>query len=314
MTTTTTPSTTSAHGPLTTREPAIRIVGLRKSFAHVEAVSGIDLLIEPGETVALLGANGAGKSTTIGMLLGTITPDSGSVLVEGRPPRPAVAAGRIAAMMQDTGLMPGVSVRELVCLTASFYSDPADVDEVIGAAGLREAARRRVDRLSGGQAQRLRFALVAVANPAIMVLDEPTRAMDVQARADFWSSIRSFAATGRTVLFATHYLDEVDGNADRVVVMARGRVIVDGTPAELRSRSGVSTVCFRTNDDDDRDALARLDAVADVARIGGRVVLRTSDPDRTVRSLVASGVTWHDLEVAPPSLDDTFLELTQERS
>jgi ABC-2 type transport system ATP-binding protein len=307
--------TRTTTAPDTTRtglQPAVRIVGLRKSFAGVAAVDGIELRVAPGERVALLGVNGAGKSTTIGMLLGTITPDSGSVLIDGRPPRQAVAEGRIAAMMQDTGLMPGVTVRELVSLTASFYPDPADADDVIATAGLREAARRRVDRLSGGQAQRLRFALVAVADPAIMVLDEPTRALDVQARADFWKSIRAFADAGRTVLFATHYLDEVDGNADRVVVMARGRVIVDATPAELRSRSGVSTVRFRS--DADRDALARLAGAVTVENADGSVVVRTADPDGTVRSLVASGVRWQDLQVSPPSLDDTFLELTQERS
>lgn len=313
-----TTTTASTAGANTGRQPAIRIVGLRKRFAGVEAVAGIDLRVAPGERVALLGANGAGKSTTIGMLLGTIAPDSGSVLIAGRPPRQAVAAGRIAAMMQDTGLMPGVTVRELVAVAASFYPEPAGVDAVIETAGLRGAARRRVDRLSGGQAQRLRFALVAVADPQIMVLDEPTRAMDVQARADFWTSIRRFAAAGRTVLFATHYLDEVDGNADRVVVMARGRIVVDGTPADLRSRSGVSTVRFRTNGDSDGlarlDAVARLDGVVDAGHDGERITLHTCDPDGAVRSLVASGMQWRDLEVVPPSLDDTFLELTQERS
>lgn len=307
-----TTTTAVAEGHSTRQGSAIRLAGLAKGFAGVRAVRGIDLHVEPGERVALLGANGAGKSTTIGMLLGTIAPDAGSVLIHGQSPREAVAAGTIAAMMQDTGLMPGVTVRELVALTASFYPDPAEPDDVIEAAGLLAAARRRVDRLSGGQAQRLRFALVAVANPLIMVLDEPTRAMDVQARADFWASIRTFAEAGRTVLFATHYLDEVEGNADRVVVMAEGRIVADGALADLRTRSGVSIVRFRS--DGDRDAVERLGGVVEIERAGERVTLRTSDPDETVRSLVASGVRWQDLEVAPPSLDDTFLELTRERS
>lgn len=290
----------------------IRIARLRKRFGHTEAVAGIDLRIASGETVALLGANGAGKSTTIGMLLGTIAPDAGAIHIEGRRPRRAVAAGRIAAMMQDTGLMPGVTVRELVALTASFYPAPADIGEVLSTAGLHGVERRRVDRLSGGQSQRLRFALVAVANPAIMLLDEPTRAMDIRARADFWQRIRAFAASGRTVLFATHYLDEVDDNAERVVVMADGRIAVDATPSELRARSGASTVRLSTSDP--YDAVARLDGAVDVVRTGDRFTLRTSDPDRTVRSLVASTVDWRDLEVAPPSLDDSFLELIRERS
>lgn len=303
---------TAATRPPVSGQDAIRIAGLRKRFGHTEAVAGIDLRIASGETVALLGANGAGKSTTIGMLLGTIAPDAGAIHIEGRAPRRAVAAGRIAAMMQDTGLMPGVTVGELVALTASFYPDPADIGEVLSTAGLQGVERRRVDRLSGGQSQRLRFALVAVANPAVMLLDEPTRAMDIQARADFWQRIRAFAASGRTVLFATHYLDEVDDNAERVVVMADGRIAVDATPSELRTRSGASTVRLSTSDP--YDAVARLDGAVDVVRTGDRFTLRTSDPDRTVRSLVASAVDWRDLEVAPPSLDDSFLELIRERS
>jgi ABC-2 type transport system ATP-binding protein len=289
--------------------PIIRIAGLHKSYGSVAAVRGVDLDVSRGETVALLGSNGAGKSTTVGMLLGTIAPDAGSIAVDGRAPRAAVLSGTIAAMMQDTGLMPSVTVRELVGVAASMYPHPRDLAGVLDLAGLTAVARRRADRLSGGQVQRLRFALVAVADPEIMVLDEPTRALDVEGRIDFWSAIRAFAASGRTVLFATHYLEEVDENASRVVVMAGGRIVADGDPAEVRSRSSVSTV--RVTVDGDAARFGGFPGVVSLSATGDRVSLRTTDADATVRALVAAEPAWRDIDVSAPSLDESFLTLTR---
>jgi ABC-2 type transport system ATP-binding protein len=279
-----------------------------KHFGAVAAVSRVDLEIARGETVALLGPNGAGKSTTISMLLGLVDPDQGSIAVLGESPRQAVRSGRIAAMLQDTGLMPSVSVSELVGLVRGFYPNPITTSMAIDLAGLTMVAGRRVDRLSGGQAQRLRFALVIVANPEILVLDEPTRALDIQGRAEFWLAMRGYAATGRTVLFATHYLDEVDDNAERVVVMARGAVIADGSPGELRARTGTSVV--RLTIDAREPDLMTLAGVSSAVIRGDRATLRTTTPDDTVRALAASSFHWRNLEVTPPSLDDSFLSLT----
>ncbi len=289
--------------------PAIELLGVTKRFGSVDAVRGIDLRVAPGEVVALLGPNGAGKSTTVGMLLGLTSPDAGEVRVCGRTPREAVAAGRIAAMMQDAGLMPGVRVAELLGLARRMYPDPLPVDRALAASGLADLATRRVDKLSGGQAQRLRFAMVAVANPEVLLLDEPTTALDVAGRQEFWAAMRGYAAGGRTVVFATHYLDEVDGNASRVVVVVGGRIVADGTPAEVRAVAGGTVVTFTCDRYADLPALA---AVTSAERDADRVTLRTADADATVRDLARSGLDWRDLRVTAASLDDSFLLLTRD--
>jgi ABC-2 type transport system ATP-binding protein len=289
---------------------AISLRSVAKRYGPVTAVREMALEIGGGETVALLGPNGAGKTTTVGMLLGLVRPDAGTVQVCGRTPRQAVAEGRIAAMLQDAGMMPGVTIAELVGLGNRLYPSPLPVDEALDLAGLTELRRRRVDKLSGGQAQRLRFALAVVANPEILVLDEPTRALDVQGRVEFWRSMRAYAATGRTLLFATHYLDEVDENASRVVVMVRGSVVADGTPEEIRRLAGASIVrvTVRCGQAD----LASLPGVTGVQVVGDRISLRTNDPDGTVRALATGSLPWRDLEVTPASLDDSFLLLMKE--
>jgi ABC-2 type transport system ATP-binding protein len=283
---------------------AIGLRSVEKRYGGVHAVRGVSLEVRRGETVALLGHNGAGKTTTVGMLMGLVAPDAGEVRVCGRTAKEAVAQGRIAAMLQDAGLMPGVTAAELVGLARRAYPSPLPVAEALEMAGL--PGGRRVDRLSGGQTQRLRFAMAAVADPEILVLDEPTRALDVQGRREFWESMRAYAASGRTLLFATHYLDEVDENATRVVVMARGEVIADGPPEEIRRRAGGATVQYIG------PAAAALPGVTQVESYGERVVLHTADPDATVRALAASALDWRDLRVSPGSLDESFLAITEE--
>ena len=224
----------------------IQLEGLVKSFRSpqgpVHAVRGIDLSIMPGETVALLGPNGAGKSTTIEMMLGLLRPDDGTLSVFGRSPQQAVDDGLVGAMLQSGALIRDLSVRELVEMMASLYRHPMAVDEVIALAGLRDAAGRRTQKLSGGQTQRVRFAVALVSNPDLLVLDEPTVAMDVEGRRDFWSAMRGYAARGKTVMFATHYLEEADANADRAVLMAHGRIVADGPTTEIKAAVGTRTI------------------------------------------------------------------------
>ncbi len=302
--------------PPTPADAAIRLVGVSKSYGGVDAIRSLDLDFARGESVALLGPNGAGKSTTIGMMVGLVAADRGRIQVAGTSPRAAVARGAIAAMLQDTGFMAGVTVAELVGFAASIYPHPLPVGRAIDLAGLTGLERRRVDRLSGGQAQRLRFAIAVVADPEILILDEPTRALDVQARAEFWEAMRAFAATGRTLVFATHYLDEVDENASRVIVLANGSIVGDGRPDEIRRRTGTTIVrvTVASASSDPRRRLEELPGVVDVAWSGERFSLRTTDADATVRALAPSELPWRSLEVAPPSLDESFLTLTQEAS
>ena len=220
----------------------IALTDLEKSFGSVRAVDGVSIGIAPGETIAILGPNGAGKSTTIDMLLGLSQPDRGHVSIFGMsPPRPSPRA-RSARCCRPVRSSTRSRVRELVTLTASLYAAPLPVDEVLAITGLTDIADRRTEGLSGGQTQRLRFAIAIVADPDLLVLDEPTVALDVEGRHAFWATMRRFARSGKTVVFATHYLEEADAFADRIVLMAHGRVVADGPTTEIKARVGMKTI------------------------------------------------------------------------
>jgi ABC-2 type transport system ATP-binding protein len=298
----------------TTLATGIRLQGLTKSFrtphAVVHAVRGIDVDIEPGETVALLGPNGAGKSTTIDMLLGLTEPDSGTVAVLGHSPRKAVDAGQVGAMLQTGGsLIRDLSARELVAMMASLYPAPLDVDDVLELAGIADIADRRTQKLSGGQTQRVRFAAALVSDPQLLVLDEPTVAMDVEGRRDFWTAMRAFAARGKTILFATHYLEEADAYADRAVLMSHGRVVADGPTTEIKARVGLRTI-RATLPLADLDHLRRLPGVATAERHGEAVTLRCADSDAAIRALLRDHADARDIEIASAGLEEAFLQLT----
>jgi ABC-2 type transport system ATP-binding protein len=293
--------------------PGIEARGLAKAFATprgpVRAVEHVDLRIAPGETVALLGPNGAGKSTTVDMLLGLTRPDRGEVRLFGKPPAAAVAAGEIAAMLQSGGLLRDLTVRELVTMIASLYPAPLAVDDAIGMAGLAGIAEQRTEKLSGGEAQRVRFALVLVGDPRLLVLDEPTVGMDVEARRALWATVRAAAARGKTIVFATHYLDEADRYADRVVVMAHGRIVADGPATEIKARAG-RRVITATLPGASLDALGRLSGVVGAERRGEAVVLTCNDSDRAIRALLAGFDGARDIEIAGAGLEAAFVELT----
>jgi ABC-2 type transport system ATP-binding protein len=291
----------------------VQLEGLVKSFQSpqgpVRAVRGIDLSIAVGETVALLGPNGAGKSTTIEMMLGLIGPDAGTVSVFGRSPRDAVDAGLVGAMLQTGALIRDLSVRELIEMVASLYPRPMAVEDVLSLAGLREAAGRRTQKLSGGQTQRVRFAVALVSDPDLLVLDEPTVAMDVEGRRDFWVAMRDYAARGKTILFATHYLEEADANADRAVLMARGQIVADGPTTEIKAQVGTRTIRATLPDGDIGDLVA-LPGVATADRHGDAVILRCSASDCAIRALLERYPMARDIEIIGGGLEDAFLKLT----
>jgi ABC-2 type transport system ATP-binding protein len=293
--------------------PGIELRGLEKSFktphGTVEAVRGVDISIRPGEIVALLGPNGAGKSTTIDMLLGLADPDAGSVSLFGRTPEETVLAGRVGAMLQTGMLIQDLSARELVTMVASLYPAPLDVDEVLTLVGIDAIAERRTQKLSGGEAQRVRFALALVSDPALLVLDEPTTAMDVEGRHAFWRTMREFASRGRTILFATHYLEEADANADRAVLMAAGRVVADGPTTEIRAMVGGRTI-RATLPDAELSELAALPGVTHAERHGEAVTLSCADSDVAIRALLDTWSDARDIEIASAGLEQAFLELT----
>ncbi len=297
------------------RAEGIHVEGLAKSFkssqGSVHAVRGIDFSIPPGQTVALLGPNGAGKSTTIDMLLGLATPDAGSLSVLGRAPGDAVAAGLIGAMLQTGELIRDLTVRELVTMVGALYPRPMAVDRVLEEVGIADIAERRTQKLSGGQTQRVRFAVALVADPELLVLDEPTVAMDVEGRHNFWSTMRASAARGRTVIFATHYLEEADANADRAILMAHGRIVADGPTTEIKARVGRRTI-RATLPDVDPARLATLPGVASADRHGDAVILSCTDSDEAIRALLENHPLARDIEITGGSLEEAFLELTGE--
>jgi ABC-2 type transport system ATP-binding protein len=297
----------------TTVGAGIHLAGLRKTYrtpsGPVEAVRGVDLAVEPGETVALLGPNGAGKSTTVDMLLGLQTPDTGTATVFGRAPQDAVRGGLVGAMLQTGAVIRDLKVRELVTMVAALYPNPLPVDDALRHAGLLDVAERRTEKLSGGQTQRVRFATALVSNPDLLVLDEPTVGMDVESRQQFWSTVRSFAAEGNTVLFATHYLEEADDYADRAILMAQGRVVADAPTTEIKAMAGSRRI-RATLPDVPAEVLERLDGVTAVERRGEAAVLICSDSDAALRALLHEHPHVRDIEITGAGLEEAFLHLT----
>ncbi|MFE2987025.1 ABC transporter ATP-binding protein [Streptomyces sp. NPDC059262] len=298
---------------MTTTAQATEVVSFErvsKSYGDVRAVDGLTLDLHPGETVALLGPNGAGKSTTLDLLLGLRPADTGTVRVFGTSPRDAIVQGRVGAMLQSGGLMDEVTVAELVKLACALHPKPYKPGEVMSRAGVAQIADRKVNKLSGGQEQRVRFALATAGANDLIVLDEPTTGMDVSARQAFWATMREQADQGRTVLFATHYLEEADAIADRVLVLHRGRLLADGTAAEIKARAGARKVAFDLEGDIDEQALRALPFLTTLDVSGRTVRLQSSDADATVHALYGLGVYPRNLEVAGLGLEQAFVAIT----
>jgi ABC-2 type transport system ATP-binding protein len=291
--------------------PAVALSGLTKRFGAVTAVDALDLTIEQGEIVAFLGPNGAGKTSTIDMVLGLSRPDAGTAEVFGMAPRTAVAHGLVTAVMQTGGLLKDLTVAETVELTAALFAHTRPVAEVLERAGLTAIAGRRVAKCSGGEQQRLRFAMALLPEPDLLILDEPTTGMDVEGRREFWAAIRADAERGRTVLFATHYLEEADAYADRIVLVSHGRVVADGTAAEIKARSSGRrlTATWAGITAADAVALRGLPGVEDVELRGDTVLLAARDSDAVARHLLTA-TPARDLQITSRGLEDAFLALT----
>ena len=293
-------------------EGGIVLSQLSKSYGAARAVRSLDLTIAPGETVALLGPNGAGKTTTIDMMLGLTRPDHGTISVFGVPPAKAVQAGWVGGMLQTGSPLDHLRVRELIALTASYYPAPLGVDDVLRLTGAGAFAGQWTTKLSGGQAQRVRFAAALVGDPDLLLLDEPTTGIDVEGRRDFWQSMRDIAGQGKTVIFATHYLEEADAYADRIVLIARGQVVADGPATEIKAQAASRTI-RGTLPDADTAALRALPGVLGAERHGAAVILSCSDADAALRALLGAFPGIRDVEVRGGSLEEAFMELTADQ-
>ena len=297
--------------------PAVTVSGAAKAYGPLWALgaadAGVTLDLQRGELTALLGPNGAGKTTLIGLMLGLESPTHGTVRVLGEDPRRPQARTRLGALPQDLSLPAGLSVTELLQLYAALYPDPMTVPDVLALCDLQGQARQRAGSLSGGQARRLGFGLSVIGRPEVLFLDEPTVAMDVQSRQIFWDGVNAMRAGGCTVVLTTHYLDEAERVADRVVLLQQGRVRADGTPAAIRAGVKGATLTFLTRLD--AAALHAMPGVleASAARQDGgwwRATVRTRAPETLLAALFAQGEKLHDLEVRRATLEQAFLNLT----
>lgn len=288
---------------------ALHATGVHRHFGSVRAVDGVELSVDRGEIVALLGPNGAGKTTFLDMVLGFTEPTSGTLSVLGTSPQRAVRAGRVGAVLQTEGLLADLTVKETVSMVAACHPRHIPVDEALERAGGTRIATRKVKKCSGGERQRLRFALALLTEPDLLLLDEPTAGMDVRARQEFWAAMHAEAERGRTVIFATHYLQEASDFADRIVLMRQGRVVVDGSVEEVTG-TGQRTLSCRWIGPGTPQSLAAAHGIPDdVTHQGDRVRFTTGDTDALARSILIDGL-GEELEIAPASLDQVFLDLT----
>jgi ABC-2 type transport system ATP-binding protein len=290
---------------------AVVFDGVTKRYRSVQALAGLSFGIERGEMVALLGPNGAGKSTTVDLMLGLRRPDSGTVRIVGLAPQRAVEDGRVGAMLQSGSLPERATVGEVVDLARRLYGSERSLTALMEMAALGDLVGRRTERLSGGQARRVQLAVALAGNPEVLFLDEPTTGLDVQSRRLFWDGVRRVAAAGATVVFATHYLDEADANASRVVVLANGRVLADGDPASIKAQLSTRTVRAAV----DPVRLGQLRTLPGVLRAtaeGNDVELVTDDVDFTLESLYRSGTRVRNLRFEGSSLEDALVQLTSQ--
>jgi ABC-2 type transport system ATP-binding protein len=293
--------------------PSIVFDAVTKSYGTVRAVNSVSFDIWPGQMVAMLGPNGAGKSTTVDIMLGLRRPDSGAVKVLGLTPQRAAAAGRVGAMLQSGSLPDRATVGEVIDLARRLYGSRRSLPALLDLAGLAELANRRADRLSGGQARRVQLAVALAGEPEVLFLDEPTTGLDVQSRRLFWAGVRQVAASGATVLFATHYLDEADANAGRVLVLAAGQLVADGDPAAIKARLSERTIRAAVHPVRIGE-LRTLPGVRTVTAEGPEVELRTHDADLTLEGLYRCGATIRNLRIDGATLEDALIRLTSQPS
>jgi ABC-2 type transport system ATP-binding protein len=289
--------------------PAIELRNATKRFGSLTALRDVSLTVQAGETVAMLGPNGAGKTTAVSLMLGMRKPSAGRALLFGADPRVPSTRLRLGAMLQESGVPAMLTVREIVELFRSLYYRPIEAGAAIEAAQLGEKADARIVTLSGGQRQRLYFALAIVGDPDVLFLDEPTVALDVESRRAFWEQITLLAGRGKTVLLTTHYLEEADALADRIVVITGGVIVAQGTPAEIKAKVGGKHVRFRA-DGLAREWLAALPGMQRVTLAGNQWQLYTLEPERTLQAVFARSVSVSGLEVSGAGLEEAVLSLT----
>ena len=297
-------------GSTVTLSPLARLAGVRKRYGNVVALDGLDLEVRGGEVLSLLGPNGAGKSTSIALMLGLATADEGRVELFDRDPRELEARRGIGVMLQSAGIPETLKVRELLDVTRSYYATPRSLADCVALAGLDGLLERRYGRLSGGQQRRVQFAMAICGRPRLLFLDEPTTGLDIEARQKLWAAIRELVAEGAGVVLTTHYLEEAEALADRVVVVNGGRVVAQGSVAQIRAR--VSQRRVRCVSALDAATVAAWPDVMAATRDGERLEIVAAAVEAVVYRLLSGDPTLSELEVTRAGLADAFVEITKE--
>ncbi|PFN18830.1 ABC transporter ATP-binding protein [Bacillus cereus] len=287
-------------------EKIIEVNGVSKTFKHKNAVNNVSFHVNKGEIVALLGPNGAGKTTTISMMLGLKDPTEGTVSIFGKSPKHRDVRNSLGAMLQEVSVIDSITVEEAIELFRSYYTNPVAKETLLQLSNLESERKQRCEKLSGGQKRRLNFALALAGNPDLLFLDEPTVGMDITSRKIFWETIRKLASEGKTIILTTHYLEEADALADRILLFANGKIIADGTPDEMKATISQKTVSFVATEKIPTALLKGLPNVTGVQSHEPRIILTTDDTDATLRAIFKKDLPVMDISVERGSLDEAF--------
>jgi ABC-2 type transport system ATP-binding protein len=287
---------------------AVQLEHASKNFGKVQALKQVSFKVEPGEVIAFLGPNGAGKTTAISLMMGLRAPDAGTAMIFGRDPRDPQNRSRIGAMLQESDVPSTLKVREVVDFIGRAYSNPLTVAKALEMADLTELANRPASNLSSGQKKRLAFALAVIGNPDVLFLDEPTAALDVEARRGFWEQVGTFTRSGKTIILTTHYLEEADAIAERIVVINAGEIVAQGTPAAIKARVGGKVVRFKSPKLE--AAMLEKLPITRSSINAESVELYTLEPEHVLRELFNRNVPMSDLEVRGGGLEEAFVQIT----
>ncbi|GLV63048.1 ABC transporter ATP-binding protein [Bacillus mycoides] len=287
-------------------EKIIEVNGVSKTFKHKKAVNNVSFHVNKGQIVALLGPNGAGKTTTISMMLGLKDPTEGDISMFGKSPKHREVRNSLGAMLQEVSVIDSITVEEAIELFRSYYTNPVEKETLLQLSNLESERKQRCEKLSGGQKRRLNFALALAGNPDLLFLDEPTVGMDITSRKTFWETIRKLASEGKTIILTTHYLEEADALADRILLFANGKIIAEGTPDEMKATISRKTISFYSKEKILKSLLKELPHVTEVQSNEGRFTLTTEDTDATLQAIYQRNLPVTDVSVERGSLDEAF--------
>jgi ABC-2 type transport system ATP-binding protein len=289
----------------------VNLKNVTKTFQNKPAVNDVSFSIGKGEVVAILGPNGAGKTTTISMILGLINPTAGEVNLFNQPPQNKQVREKIGTMLQEVSVMPGLKVKEILELIRSYYQKPLPLQDLVSLTGLTDQdLKTRAEKLSGGQKRRLNFALSLAGNPELIIFDEPTVGMDITSRNRFWQTVNTLADQGKTIIFSTHYLQEADDAAQRILLFNNGKIIADGTPAQIKARISKQSVSFIVDPEIPLEKLFQHEEVTEINRKHNRVFVQTNNTDKVLELIFQEKIGARDIQIERGKLEEAFEQLT----